>query len=154
MKPWVFPNVPYSEIWWTVCKSSKIFDYFWNGIQDVVFFNLFYNRAGYKCKSWDKNIWEMLGTAEHIIVYGAGKVSREIVQELKYHKIHIDNVMTTKKEVETFEGIPVISVDEKCFEPSMTVFVVATGDAYTAEIVSILQHCGYYKIITLIEEKL
>ena len=62
--------------------------------------------------------------------------------------------MMTNKDNETFEGVSVISVDEMKFDPLTTMFVVATGEAYTVEIVNILQQHGYYKIVTLIDEKL
>ena len=156
-KPWNNIHCPFSNLWWSVCKQTEMWEYFYNRVQDEIFYNCFYKRDNGEDKNvWLHNIWHVVNAAKHLLVYGAGNISKRIVQTLKYSNIKIDNIVVTdvKNNVASVDDIDVIGVHEIMKYPKSAVIIIATQEKFYLEIINKLHGLGYFRIITLLDEQL
>lgn len=98
-------------------------------------------------------VMEQLNKSEHIVIYGARIVAKEVANCLlgKPYCLRIDSFMVSSKlgNPDSIMGIPVIEIKEgkKIFQDAL--ILVATMEKYQKEIEETLQENGFHKIILL-----
>ena len=91
---------------------------------------------------------QKLQSAKHIVIYGAGKVGREVFRQLSSrHTISCFAVSERKDEDEICLGIPIREIAALQYLPADTVVVIGVGKKYLYEVLDKLWECGFEQIV-------
>lgn len=91
---------------------------------------------------------QKLQTAKHIVIYGAGKVGKEVFQQLSLRYTISCFVVSEKKDGDAMcLGIPIQEITALQYSPADTVVVIGVSEKYLYEILDKLWKYGFEQIV-------
>ena len=153
VKPWNDPSCAMGDYWWNICKSSKLWEYFYKKLEDV-FFEICVHR-----NNRDKNAFSTkkqsllydLKVGQKIAIYGAGERARVALKYLRERGLSPEYFLVSAKNGNEacIDNIPVYSLDEIPVDNKDTVVIIGTSERYHAEIVNTVLAYDFANIVPM-----
>lgn len=147
-KPWTFFDLPFADLWWSMCKRTKFFEVFIQQHLNRFYYYGIISRQRLWLLDCFSDAWyeELNQRYPYIYIYGAGKIAYQVISELQRKKVNIQGVLVTKladnPQTEIL-GLPIIQFSEKL--DKNVLILVATHEIYQRQInATLLDHEHYY----------
>ncbi len=123
-KPWNCPYMIMADEWWRMCSQTKIFFNLVYEEAESFFLYMIYSSSKVTSRTelynfcYDRNV----------ILYGAGKIARRVIRDLKQNNIEIQGIAVTEvdNEMLEIEGIPIKTISEYYLAAKKTTVLIAT----------------------------
>lgn len=152
IKPWNDLDCVMGDYWWSVCRRSCMWDFFYREIEDIFFSKIIYHvkEDNFITTKRTFKLFD-LASKKNILIYGAGNRSKKMINYLGVYDIKPEMILVSDKRnnPEEIEGIKVNDLndlDEKLIDKTV---VIATLEKYHMEIMSQLQQYNFREIIPL-----
>lgn len=109
-KPWNSIYMFGADKWWQLCFETEVFDKFLKA--ECISFYLYYRMKNYLFESRE-NLYKFCEKTNNIIIYGAGRIAKRVVNDLKDKGLSIDGIVVSNKGGNPIEiaGVEVREID-------------------------------------------
>ena len=123
-KPWSCPYMIMADEWWRLCSETKVFREVVREEAESLFLYMIYSSGRVSSK---KELYDFCNN-HSVILYGAGKVARRVIKDLKQNNIEIQGIAVTESnnEMSQIEGIPIKPISEYYADAKKTSVLIAT----------------------------
>lgn len=153
VKPWNALRCAMGDHWWSVCRMSCMWDFFYHKMSEAFFFEAIYHTGLCKNKITGKKTYELfdLFEKEEIIIYGAGNRATQLIIYFKKHNIVPELILVSNKNLnpDELEGIEVKELGGQSKFLTGKVIIIATLEKYHTEIFDQLLKYRFKEIIPL-----
>ncbi|MBR5337924.1 MAG: glycosyltransferase family 8 protein [Lachnospiraceae bacterium] len=149
VKPWDFPESILAEKWWSVCKKSAWFSFFYQKAENAFYYAVMNQKdALWNIKQNSKEWLEEIKKQERIYIYGFGKNAKNKVDELTSLGVKIKGILVSEDgnlTPDNYNGIPIRHFPTNVEEDA--IILVATRKVHYKEIRDLLYTHGIGKIL-------
>lgn len=154
IKPWDSLDCAMGDYWWSVCRRSCMWDYFYKRIEGIFFSKMIYHVDENNITTKRTFVLFDLLSKKNLFVYGAGNRSKQLVNYLKVYNIRPEVILISDKKnnPDEVEGIRVKELKELEGKYMDKTVIIATLEKYHMEIIAQLYQYGFREIIPLSDQ--